>query len=277
MAAAFGLTLAHLGETTSAERMASAFAAYITGNVASNLIGRLLATAVVSHSSLSANFVAFAALNLAGAALAFMTIRAKASPPLRTADPMAAAASSWIDIFKRQDLLSAFGLGFIILFAFIGTFTYVNFELVAPPLSVGMMQLGLIYFVFLPSIFTTPLAGQLVAPLGTRKSLWATFALALAGLPLLGSETLSLVLLGMTLVAIGTFAAQAVATGYVSRTAKADRAAASGLYLASYFTGGLVGTALLGLLYDAYGWTDCLVGIGASLIAALVLTSKLQD
>jgi predicted MFS family arabinose efflux permease len=42
MASAFTLTLAYLGENTSASDTASAFAAYITGNVASNLIGRLI-------------------------------------------------------------------------------------------------------------------------------------------------------------------------------------------------------------------------------------------
>ena len=45
MAAAFTLTLAYLGEHYSAADSASAFAAYITGNVASNLIGRLISAA----------------------------------------------------------------------------------------------------------------------------------------------------------------------------------------------------------------------------------------
>src|SRR6516164_9629956 len=40
MASAFTLTLAYLGEECSAADAAGAFAAYITGNVASNLIGR---------------------------------------------------------------------------------------------------------------------------------------------------------------------------------------------------------------------------------------------
>jgi MFS transporter, YNFM family, putative membrane transport protein len=40
MASAFTLTLAYLGEHYSAADSASAFAAYITGNVASNLVGR---------------------------------------------------------------------------------------------------------------------------------------------------------------------------------------------------------------------------------------------
>ena len=46
MSTAFALTLAYLGEHTSAQGTASAFAAYITGNVASNLFGRLLAAGV---------------------------------------------------------------------------------------------------------------------------------------------------------------------------------------------------------------------------------------
>ena len=66
----------------------------------------------------------------------------------------------------------------MILFAFIGTFTYVNFVLSREPLAVSPMALGFVYFVFLPSIFTTPLAGRVVARFGTRRSglLWASLA-----------------------------------------------------------------------------------------------------
>jgi len=46
MASAFSLTLAYLGEQCSAMDAGGAFAAYITGNVASNLIGRLVSAAV---------------------------------------------------------------------------------------------------------------------------------------------------------------------------------------------------------------------------------------
>ncbi len=49
MASAFALTLAYLGEQCSTMDAGGAFAAYITGNVASNLIGRLVSAAVVDH------------------------------------------------------------------------------------------------------------------------------------------------------------------------------------------------------------------------------------
>src|SRR5919106_372411 len=74
MASAFALTLAYLGEHCSAEDAAGAFAAYITGNVASNLFGRLISAAVAEHLGIAANFVFFAGLNLAGAALAYAAL-----------------------------------------------------------------------------------------------------------------------------------------------------------------------------------------------------------
>jgi YNFM family putative membrane transporter len=84
-----------------------------------------------------------------------------------------------------------------------------------------------------------------------------------AGLPLLLISSLWAVLAGLTLVGIGTFFAQATATGFVSRTASTDRASASGLYLASHFFGGLVGSFVLGQVFDRYGWAACVVGIGS--------------
>ncbi len=59
------------------------------------------------------------------------------------------------------------------------------------------------------------------------------------------------------LVGAGTFFAQATATGFVSRAAGANRSAASGLYLASYFAGGLAGAAVVGQVFDRFGWPAC--------------------
>ena len=74
MASAFTLTLAYLGEECSAADAGGAFAAFITGNVASNLIGRLVSAAVADHLGLASNFYFFAVLNLARALLVYFTI-----------------------------------------------------------------------------------------------------------------------------------------------------------------------------------------------------------
>ncbi|KAB2940179.1 MAG: MFS transporter [Hyphomicrobium sp.] len=271
MATAFSLTLAHLGERYTAGEAAGAFAAYITGNVASNLIGRLVAAGVADHFGLASAFYAFAGLNLLGAALAYVAIPVRRCT-VSAGMPMMEEMQGWLTHWRHPSLRAGFGIGFCILFAFIGTFTFVNFVLVAPPLSVGMMELGVIYFVFLPSILTTPLAGTVAGKIGTRNALLASLAAAALGLPLLLSTRLSMVLSGMVLVAAGTFFAQALATGFVSRTASHDRSAASGMYLASYFVGGLIGTAVLGQIFDRLGWPATVTGIGLALAVAAVLS-----
>ena len=272
MATAFTLTLAYLAERCSAAEAAAAAAAYVTGNVASNLVGRLLAAGVTDHLGLAANFLVFALLNLLGAFLVQRSF-AMARPMAEAAGPAHAAVGHHL---RRPELRAGFAIGFLILFAFIGTFTFVNFVLVRPPLSLGMMQVGFVYLVFLPSILTTPLAGRVAQRLGTRPTLAGALGLALAGLPLLLLPSLPLVLAGLALVGIGTFFAQATATGFVGRTATSERAAASGLYLAAYFLGGLVGTALLGQVFDRFGWPACVTGVGLALLLAAWLARGLS-
>ncbi|HTR16468.1 MAG TPA: MFS transporter [Acetobacteraceae bacterium] len=274
MATAFSLTLAWLGEACSARAAAGAFAAYITGNVASNLIGRLLSAGLADYLGLPANFLGFALLNIAGAALALATMRA-ASPHARGAARTSIGAI-WRSHLGNPALRVSFAIGFCILFAFLGTFTYVNFALTAPPFSVGPMMLGVVYLVFLPSIFTTPLAGHLVAWLGRAPGLWASLAVAAIGLPLLVQPSLVLVLAGLVLVGVGTFLAQAIATSTVGAAATGERAAASGMYLAAYYLGGLLGTAVLGQVYQHFGWNGCVVGVAVALAASAMLAALLR-
>ncbi len=274
MASAFALTLAYLGEQCSAMDAGGAFAAYITGNVASNLIGRLISATVSDNLGLATNFHFFALLNLAGALLVYFTI--KRVQPMHSIGPAQSPVSAMMEHWRDPALRAAFGLGFCILFAFIGTFTYVNFVLVRAPLSLGMMGVGLVYFVFLPSVVTTLLAGKAVALFGMRPSIWGGLAIAALGLPLMLSSHLADVLAGMVLVGVGTFFAQACATGFVGQAARTNRGVASGTYLACYFFGGLVGSAVLGQLFDHFGWVACVAGVGVALALGCVLTASLR-
>jgi predicted MFS family arabinose efflux permease len=234
-----------------------------------------MSAGIADHLGLATNFYAFAMLNLAGAVLVFFT--------LKQTEPMTAGAAggvsprvAWLAHLRNGPVRATFAIGFCILFAFIGTFTYVNFVLVQDPLAVAPMTLGLIYFVFLPSILTTPLAGRAAHRFGTRPTMWGALAVAMAGLPLLLAPSLAAVIGGMVLVGVGTFFAQATATSFVSRAATVDRGSASGIYLACYFFGGIIGSAVLGQLFDRLGWAACVAGIGSSLVLAALLAVQLK-
>ena len=274
MASAFTLMLAYIGENCASNVASGAYAAYIVGNVGSNLFGRIASAALVDHFGLKINFLVLALLNLAGAALVLATIGSARRPAMTYA-----VGGGWAGVRRvlaRRDLQAGLLIGFCILFAFIGAFTFVNFVLVSQPIALGPMELGFVYLAFAPSLVTTLLAGACVRSFGARNSLVAGLAVAAAGLALLLAQRLDAVLSGLTLVAIGTFFAQAVASGYVGSRSGDERGAASGLYLAAYFSGGLVGTAALGFIFQTFGWPACVGGVFIAIVVAAIASRELQ-
>jgi predicted MFS family arabinose efflux permease len=174
MAAAFTLTLTHLAERCE-HRTATALAAYVTGVVASNLVGRLTAAFVAGLIGASSSFLFFAALNVAEALL--VAVALTRNEP----EPMSGGArfwSAWARHLSQPALRRTFAIGFLILFGFIGVFTYVGFVLMRPPHALSMGALGLVFLVFAPSMVTTPVAGRVTDRLGPAKTVPDTLAIA---------------------------------------------------------------------------------------------------
>ncbi|MEL6206547.1 MAG: MFS transporter [Pseudomonadota bacterium] len=270
MSAAFTLTLTYLSEECTLTALGGAMAAYITGNVASNLFGRLLASGIADNLGLAESFYGFAVLNLAGAALAFIYFgdRDAHSPAPGEQTPLIEA---WSDHLRNPRLAPMFLVGFALLFVFVATFTYANFVLSSETFALPQAVIGLVYFVFAPAILTTPLAAGSVMRYGARASFMGAIAVSIVGLALLLTTSLAAFLLGLALVGAGLFFAQSVATGYVGRTATHDHAAANGLYLASYYVGGIVGALVIGQLFEMQGWSAAVLALIALTVVAGVL------
>lgn len=273
MASAFTLTLTHLAERCE-RRTSTALAAYVTGVVASNLIGRLAAALVASLVGAESSFLFFAGLNIAGAALIAVALTRNAPEPMANQGRF---WSAWFRHLATSALRRTFAIGFLILFGFIGVFTYVGFVLSQPPHGLSMSALGLVFLVFLPSMVTTPMAGSVSRRLGPGVALPASLVLALAGLALMLLPSLAAIVAGMALVGVGTFFAQAIATGHIGRIATHDKAAASGLYLSAYYCGGLTGAAVIGQLFDRFGWPVAIGGVFVALGGAAWLGLRLAD
>ncbi|WP_299043284.1 MFS transporter [uncultured Tateyamaria sp.] len=274
MSAAFTLTLTYLSEECSLTAVGGAMAAYITGNVASNLFGRLLASEIAGNIGLAESFYGFAALNLAGALIAYLYIGARDSHGHGVADGTS-VIEAWLDHLRNPRLVAMVGIGFILLFVFVATFTYANFILAQAPFDLPQTMIGLVYFVFAPAILTTPLAAASVMRWGARVSFDIGIALSAVGLLLLLTPVLVLFLIGLALVGAGLFFAQSVATGYVGRTVQHDHAAANGLYLASYYLGGMTGAFVIGRVFEAQGWAVSVLVLVVLTLLAWALSLKM--
>jgi YNFM family putative membrane transporter len=275
MASAFTLTLAHFGERCARTDAPRALAAYVTGSVMVNLLGRLIASAVADSYGATSAFLTFSALNAGGALLAFCALTHVA--PSVSESHGGGLLRGFAQHLASPALLRAFALGFLILFAFVGLFSYVGFALVSPKLGLSMREAGFVFLCFLPSLVTTPMAGRIAARLGSTTSAAGSLLLALFGaLSTLIGDIVTIVS-GLAMFAAGTFFAQAVVTSFVGRATTVERATASGLYLSAYYCGGLAGAGVIGWLYERAGWHGAVIGVALALAAATLLALNLKE
>ncbi|APX12182.1 MFS transporter [Tateyamaria omphalii] len=275
MSAAFTLTLTYLSEECSLTAVGGAMAAYITGNVASNLFGRLLASEIAGTVGLAESFYGFAVLNLTGAVVAYFYIGARDTRGV-VETAQTSVIDAWMGHLRNARLVAMVGIGFVLLFVFVATFTYANFVLAQAPFDLPQAMIGVVYFVFAPAILTTPLAAASVARHGARTSFHVAMAVSVLGLLLLLVPVLAVFLAGLALVGAGLFFAQSVATSYVGRTARSDPAAANGLYLASYYLGGIAGAFVIGQVFVAQGWAVSVVVLVVLTGLAWALSLKME-
>jgi predicted MFS family arabinose efflux permease len=265
MCASFTVAIAYVAEEWGPSGAAPlVMAAYVTGNVASNLLGRLLAGSAAQYADWRDAFFLLAAINLFGGLLLWLTLpRGGQLRRTRRATTIVSALRAHL---ADPRLRGAYGIGFLILFSFIGVFTYVNFLLSRPPFSLSPAALGALYSVFLASLVATPAAGPAVRSIGDTASISLGALVSLGGVLLTLAPTIPIVMAGLALVGVGTFFSQAVATGFTGRAGGDAKAAAGGLYLAAYYSGGICGALLLGLVYDTWAWPGCVAVTGAAFV-----------
>ena len=153
---------------------------------------------------------------------------------------------------RNPRLLATYVVGFCIMFTLLGTFTYVNFYLAAPPFGLSTTALGLLFVVYLVGAVVTPTAGRAIDRFGHRFALVAAFTGGATGVCLTLVHSLPVVMVGLTLACTGVFIANSAGSSYVGSAATESRASAVGLYVTFYYLGGSGGSCNPRILLDAW-------------------------
>src|SRR5450755_593438 len=156
----FAVTIAYINEEWESGAGA-ATAAYVTGTVIGGFSGRFLSALVASQTSWRWAFVTLGTLNLLGA----LAIRAWLPAGRRFARSRgggSGARAMWRHL-RNPRLLATYAVGFCVMFTLLGTFTYINFSLAAPPFLLSTKALGLLFVVYLIGAVVTPQAGKWIA------------------------------------------------------------------------------------------------------------------
>jgi YNFM family putative membrane transporter len=224
-----------------------------------------------------ASFAAVALMTLAGAMV--VTLALPRERRFTRSGGLAESIKQMIGHLRNPRLLAIYAVGFGVLFNFVAAFTYVGFHLAAAPYFFTPTLLGALFATYLAGSLTVPWVGGAIALFGRRRFVLGVIALWMGGALLLLAPPVPAIIAGLTICATCGMVCQAISTGYVMTSVKEGRSSAAGLYASSFYIGGSAGAFLIGLVWQAAGWTGCVAAIVAvqAIIAVIVFTAWDRD
>jgi YNFM family putative membrane transporter len=262
----FTVVLAYIGDEWPPSEIAGVAGLYVSGSSLGGFCGRMIPGVLADLVGWRAAFLALAALGLAGAVLVAMKL-----PPERRfvrSEGFLASGRQMLRHFRNPQLVATYAVGFGVLFNFIAIFTYVSFQLAAPPYNFSPTLLGTLFVAYLIGTLLAPLTGRAVTRFGRRGFMIGVTAVWAAGLALLLAPQVIAIVLGLSLCAGCGMLCQATSTGYVTASAHEGRSSAIGLYVSSFYVGGSVGGYLAGVAWNHAGW-PAVVALSASVLAVM--------
>jgi MFS transporter, YNFM family, putative membrane transport protein len=268
----FASTVAYVHEVWPASHAGRATAAYMTGTILGGFTGRAVSGVVAADINWQSAFVALAILT--GAVAAVLTLWLPHEPARASGRAAKAGRESFGHLVRNRRLMATCAVGFSVLFTQVAMFTYVTFQLAAPPYSLGTVALGWLFVVYLVGAVVTPFAGGWIDRYGHRTGIASAMAIGGAGALLTLVPWLPAIVGGLALCATGVFTAQATTSSYIGAVTKSDRALAVGMYSTFYYSGGSTGGALPSVFWVSGGWTACvaLVVVVQAIGVAIALT-----
>lgn len=227
------------------------------------MLARPAASLIADHSNWQTVFGAASILILALA----IVLRLKLPARLPAEPPRYAVllASLWHLFLSTPVLRRRAAYQFCLFGAFSLFWTVTPMMLAGPGFNLSQTGIAIFALVGVAGAIASPIAGRLADAGYTLPATAAALVLGIAGfaLPLLapGSGLLGLVLLGVASIVLDMGVAASLVLGQraIFNLAPEVRSRLNGIYLALFFAGGALGSAVGGLIFARYGWQATLL------------------
>ncbi len=181
---------------------------------------------------------------------------------------------------NREGLIAAFLL-FFVSAAMMNFLPFRIFEL-NPEMSTGAMSL--VYTGYLVGAVIAVFSTRIITLFGSeRRTLLSAAVIYASGALLFMSEQIAVLYLAMLVMMAGMFSIHSVLSGYLNHLESSRKGMINGLYVSSYYSGGVLGSIVPGLLYQSAGWIAfcqlliSLIGLLALMIWLMPATDTEQN
>jgi predicted MFS family arabinose efflux permease len=264
----------YIGEEWPPERVALIMSFYVSGTALGGFLGRVGTGILTDWFNWRIAFLALGAASLAGAAAvaAWLPRGRRRAAPSPGPNNRTSFLQQVQNLFSSRRLVATFAVGFNVLFSLVGVFTWITFHLSVAPFNLSTTALSSLFFVYLIGLVVTPAAGFLITRVGLRAGIAGAIGCSMAGVLLTLSPSLSIVILGLTLVSSGVFIAQTASQSHLRVAAPPGaRVTAAGLYMTCYYFGGTAAGVVPGAFWALGKWPACAAFIVAMQAVALTI------
>lgn len=259
------VVIAYIGEEFRGAPMVRLMAAYVSGTVLGGFLGRFLIGHLTEFMHWRTAFGVMATLSIAGGFAVWRGLPASRNFVANTR--LATSLAMLGQLLHDRSLQVACMLGFTVLFALVGVFTFVNLHLAAAPYYFSPGELANVFIVYLLGVVATPLAGHVIPHMGIRRTILLAVATSALGVLLTLAHSAWWIVAALAIASSGVFITQSATISFIAYQITSGRSLASGLYYAAYYCGGFAGAWLCGIAYTLGGWS----GTVATLIATQAL------
>jgi YNFM family putative membrane transporter len=265
------ISMAYLSEEVHPTSIGLAMGLAIGGNGLGGMVGRLLASFLADVLSWRWAMGVVGVIGLVGATIFWRTLPPSRHFVTRQLRP-GELLKTFIHHFRDVRLVALFVEGFLLMGAFVATYNYATYHLLAPPYSLSQSATGLIFFVYIGGVFASAWIGSIAGRFGRQRMLVLMLGLMLVGVGLTALRPLSFVVLGIATVTFGFFGGHSVASSWVGLCARGAKAQASALYLFFYYTGASLAGGIGGLFWERWHWSGVTAFIAGMLVIGLAIT-----
>ena len=267
------INMTYLTEEIEPDELGFAVGLVIGGNSLGAMMSRLMVGVMAEYGLWRETVAGLGLLTVVGAILIRFKLPASRNFAARRLS-FTNAAAGYAMHFSDPVLRSLFVTGFLIMGSFVAFWNFISFHLMREPMHFSQAAVGYLSLLNIVSTITSTKVGGLTQRFGSAKVLIASLCIAILGVALCLSLSITLVILGITLFMCGFFAAHSAASGWIGRSAKRARAQATSLYQIFFYSGASAASIGGGYLWARADWLGVSLMITALLGISLLLVLR---
>ncbi len=238
----------YIGAHSKPEELQQNMSLFVTGTILGGLFGRVLSGFFATYLSWQLFYYGLAIILLV---LAFLIPKDTNEVKVKYAQ---LHINSIISVFKIENVAKIYTGVFCIFFSFVAILNYLPFILKELLDNPNASILGLMYAGFIMGAIASLNARRLIVKLGSAKRVMAIgYCVFLLATLLLLIPNVIVIFIVLFLFCGSMFLVHSVAVSEVNKYKTSNKSILNALYVTFYYSGGVLGSYLPGLLYEYYG------------------------